>query len=135
MKKSVKTFLLATLCLSSVGTLSVAAMNLGGVATEMKYAMAAAEENESEQTPTADVVVVGAGVYVGNDQAEGGVDKNGIRFQILAKKTVVESAEIHALLLPADMTTDAELKADSTVIQNEAVEGTEMVSNEIFGFG
>ena len=81
--------------------------------------------------PTADILVTGASVYVGDAQTEDGVDKNGIRFQVLAKKSLVESgAEIGALLLPADMTTETELKVDTVVIQNEQVEGIEKVTNE-----
>ena len=80
--------------------------------------------------PTEGVMVTGASVYVGNG-TENGVDKSGIRFQVLAKKTLVENgAEIGALLLPADMTTATELKVDTTVIQNEEVEGTEAVTNQ-----
>ncbi|MGN1052097.1 MAG: InlB B-repeat-containing protein, partial [Candidatus Scatosoma sp.] len=81
--------------------------------------------------PTGDIAVTGASVYIGNETTENGVDKNGIRFQVLAKKTVVESgAEIGALLLPADMTTENQLKADTVVIQNDEAEGEETITNE-----
>ncbi|MBQ8292025.1 MAG: InlB B-repeat-containing protein, partial [Clostridia bacterium] len=117
MKKNVKNSLLATLSLSAVCALCVGVSSVKNASAET-------------QAPTADIVVAGAGVYVGGG-TENGVDKSGIRFQVLAKKSLVESgAEIGALLLPADMTTATELEVDTVVIQNEEIEGTETVTNE-----
>ena len=117
MKKNLKKYLLTALCLSFVGSLGVGTLSLS----------AAAEEN----APAEDILVTGASVYVGGEEVVGGVDKSGIRFQILAKKSIVESgAKINAVLLPADMTAETELKEDTVVIQDEAVEGTETVAQE-----
>ena len=117
MKNNVRKNLLATLSLSAVCALSAGALGVNNAAAE---------------TPTADIFVNGAAVYVGSEDEVGGVDTSGIRFQIFAKKSIVESgAEIGALLLPADMTDETELTLDTVVIQNDKVEGEEKVTKSV----
>ena len=99
MRKATKRNLIAVLALSAVCSFGFAGVEMTASADEVQNALTARTE---------DVFFDGAGVYLGN--VESGVDKSGIRFCVVAKKSVVESKTVGAFLAFADeMGADTEL--------------------------
>ena len=109
MKKNLKKLLFATLSLSAVGILSAGAMSVN-------YAKA-----EELEQPMADLLVKGASVYLAGSESD--VDKNGMRFEVLAKKELIQNnATIGAVVLPADLLGENELTVNTTKATNDLLE-------------
>ncbi|MBE7067763.1 MAG: hypothetical protein E7381_00525 [Clostridiales bacterium] len=99
MRKSTKRNLVATLALSAIFSFGFA---------RVAMTVSADEAQNVPTLRTEDVFFDGAGVYVGDEESD--VDKSGIRFCVVAKKSILESKTVGAFLAFADeMGKDTEL--------------------------
>lgn len=121
MRKNVRRNMIATFGLSAVAFFAGAvSLNVNAKAAE-----------ETVEQPTQEFFVDGAGVYVGG--FENGVDTTGFRFRITAKSTLIASgATIGALVLPADLTAETELK--KTTVLNDGTDSQALI-DEVFEAG